>query len=109
MQVWPGSAYPLGATWDGSGTNFALFSEVAERVELCLFDESGAELRVSLTEVAPDQGGRRHQVTINRRVPIGRRARRINRDQASKEPRDRVASLLAQANPFRTTYTPGVG
>ena len=37
MQVWPGTAYPLGATWDGSGTNFALFSEVAERVELCLF------------------------------------------------------------------------
>jgi isoamylase len=37
MQVWPGTAYPLGATWDGSGTNFALFSEVGERVELCLF------------------------------------------------------------------------
>src|SRR2546430_6663461 len=37
MQVWPGTAYPLGATWDGSGTNFALFSEVADRVELCLF------------------------------------------------------------------------
>ncbi|MBN9634345.1 MAG: hypothetical protein J0H22_03820, partial [Actinobacteria bacterium] len=34
--VWPGSAYPLGATYDGSGTNFSLFSEVAERVELCL-------------------------------------------------------------------------
>ena len=52
MQVWPGTAYPLGATWDGSGTNFALFSEVAERVELCLFDEaSGDETRVELTEV----------------------------------------------------------
>jgi isoamylase len=51
MQVWPGAAYPLGATWDGSGTNFALFSEVAERVELCLFDESGAETRLELTEV----------------------------------------------------------
>ena len=38
MESWPGSAYPLGATFDGSGTNFALFSEVAERVELCLFD-----------------------------------------------------------------------
>ena len=47
---WPGSAYPLGATYDGSGTNFALFSEVAERVELCLFDETGTESRVSLTE-----------------------------------------------------------
>ncbi len=51
MQIWPGTAYPLGATWDGSGTNFALFSEVAERVELCLFDESGAETRITLTEV----------------------------------------------------------
>jgi isoamylase len=51
MQVWPGTAYPLGATWDGSGTNFALFSEVAERIELCLFDAQDAETRVELTEV----------------------------------------------------------
>ena len=51
MHIWPGAAYPLGATWDGWGTNFALFSEVAERVELCLFDETGAESRVELTEV----------------------------------------------------------
>lgn len=39
--VWRGSAYPLGATWDGEGVNFALFSEHAERVELCVFDEAG--------------------------------------------------------------------
>jgi glycogen operon protein len=39
--VWPGKPYPLGATWDGEGVNFALFSEHAERVELCLFDPSG--------------------------------------------------------------------
>jgi len=51
MQLWPGTAYPLGATWDGSGTNFALFSEVADRVELCLFDEAAAETRVELAEV----------------------------------------------------------
>ncbi|MBO0808978.1 MAG: glycogen debranching protein GlgX [Actinobacteria bacterium] len=51
MAVWPGSAYPLGATFDGAGTSFALFSEVAERVELCLFDEAGAEARVPLREV----------------------------------------------------------
>jgi isoamylase len=43
--------YPLGATWDGWGTNFALFSEVAEGVELCLFDDSNNEQRVELTEV----------------------------------------------------------
>jgi isoamylase len=51
MQIWPGAAYPLGATWDGSGTNFALFSEVADRVQLCLFDAAGTETRLDLTEV----------------------------------------------------------
>ena len=51
MQVWPGSAYPLGATYDGSGTNFALFSEVADRVELCLFDPDGTESRIELPEM----------------------------------------------------------
>ena len=51
MHIWPGAAYPLGATWDGWGTNFALFSEAAEAVELCLFDDAGAETRVALTEV----------------------------------------------------------
>ncbi len=51
MQVWPGSQYPLGATYNGRGTNFAIFSEVAERVELCLFDEVHIEKRIELTEV----------------------------------------------------------
>ena len=51
MQIWTGKSYPLGATFDGSGTNFALFSEAAERVELCLFDEDGAERRIDVTEV----------------------------------------------------------
>jgi isoamylase len=50
MEIWPGTSYPLGATYDGSGTNFALFSEIAERVELCLFDEKGTETRVNLPE-----------------------------------------------------------
>jgi isoamylase len=44
--------YPLGATYDGLGTNFSLFSEVAERVELCLFDDDGTETRVELPEVS---------------------------------------------------------
>ncbi len=47
---WPGSAYPLGATYDGFGTNLALFSEVAERVELCLFDDAGRETRIEMGE-----------------------------------------------------------
>ena len=50
MQIWPGKPYPLGATFDGSGTNFSLFSELAERVELCLFDDQGHETRVDLPE-----------------------------------------------------------
>ncbi|GID31970.1 glycogen debranching protein GlgX [Paractinoplanes brasiliensis] len=50
MKIWPGSPYPLGASYDGGGTNFALFSEVAERVELCLFDDDGTETRIDLPE-----------------------------------------------------------
>ncbi|MEW6153793.1 MAG: glycogen debranching protein GlgX [Actinomycetota bacterium] len=49
--VWPGSPYPPGATWDGEGTNFALYSESAHGVELCLFDDTGEESRLALTEV----------------------------------------------------------
>ncbi|HXP07940.1 MAG TPA: glycogen debranching protein GlgX, partial [Acidobacteriaceae bacterium] len=49
--VWPGSAYPLGANYDGTGTNFALFSEIAEKVELCLIDDDGEESRFNLDEV----------------------------------------------------------
>ncbi|MCU1508194.1 MAG: glgX [Glaciihabitans sp.] len=51
MNTWPGTAYPLGATFDGNGTNFAIFSEPADRVELCLFDQEGTETRIELTEV----------------------------------------------------------
>lgn len=49
MEVWPGQPYPLGATFDGNGTNFALFSEAAEQVELCLFAEDGTETRIEVT------------------------------------------------------------
>src|SRR5688572_9502912 len=50
MQIWPGQPYPLGATFDGVGTNFSIFSESAERVELCLFDDAGVETPVELPE-----------------------------------------------------------
>ena len=57
MEIWPGTAYPLGATFDGAGTNFAVFSEVADRVELCVFDSAGGkgsrrlnETRIELPE-----------------------------------------------------------
>jgi len=52
-RVWPGNPFPLGATWDGQGANFALYSEHAQRVELCLFDQTGrTEVeRIALPEV----------------------------------------------------------
>jgi isoamylase len=50
MEVWPGAPYPLGATYDGAGTNFAVFSDVATSVELCLFGGRGAETRIPMTE-----------------------------------------------------------
>jgi isoamylase len=50
MRIWPGESYPLGATYDGSGTNFSIFSEAASKVELCLFDDDGKEERIVLPE-----------------------------------------------------------
>jgi len=49
-EIWPGRPFPLGPTWDGEGTNFSLFSESAERVELCLFDDANNETRVEICE-----------------------------------------------------------
>jgi isoamylase len=49
-ELWPGSPAPLGATWDGEGTNVALYSSGAEAVDVCLFDEHGRETRVALQE-----------------------------------------------------------
>jgi glycogen operon protein len=54
QNLWPGSPYPLGARFDGAGTNFAVFSRVASRVDLCLFDPTGAERRIPLPEVTGD-------------------------------------------------------
>ena len=51
LRVWRGNPYPLGATWDGSGVNFAIFSEHADAVDLCLFDDEGREeQRIRLIE-----------------------------------------------------------
>jgi glycogen operon protein len=49
-EIWPGNPFPLGPIWDGQGTNFSLFSENAQRVELCLFDSDGHETRVDLPQ-----------------------------------------------------------
>ena len=48
--LWPGEPFPLGAIWDGGGTNFSLFSEHAERVEICLFDDEGEETRIEISQ-----------------------------------------------------------
>ena len=52
IEVWPGRPFPLGPTWNGRGTNFSLFSENAERVELCLFDEDDNEARIEVVDGA---------------------------------------------------------
>jgi isoamylase len=51
-EVYPGNPYPLGATWDGKGTNFAVFAENAEGIELCLFDSQNTETRIRINEVS---------------------------------------------------------
>ena len=51
MKIWPGTPFPLGATFDGSGTNFSIFSSVAEQVDLCLFGSRGKETHIRLSEV----------------------------------------------------------
>ncbi len=51
MKIWPGTAFPLGATYDGAGTNFSVFSEVATRVEICLFDDNGNQTAIDLPEM----------------------------------------------------------
>src|SRR5664280_1935953 len=51
MEIWPGKPYPLGATFDGTGTNFGLFSEIAEGVELGLIGERGGETRIPMPEM----------------------------------------------------------
>ena len=120
MQTWPGTAYPLGATFDGSGTNFALFSEVAERVELCLFDEDGTETRVELDRgrrlrlaLLPAAGAARPALRLPRARPVRprERARAATRTSScsTRTPRRRSASSTgtSRCSPTRSaTRTP---
>jgi isoamylase len=52
VKIWPGLPYPLGASFDGEGTNFSVFSHIARRIELCLFDAEGRQLCVDLPEMS---------------------------------------------------------
>ena len=119
--IWPGRPFPLGATWDGSGTNFSLFSENAERVELCLFDDDDNETRVELCErtafhwhgylpgVGPGPAlrlPRPRPLRPARGAPLqpaqaaDRPVREVDRGQGPLEPRQRAA---------RTSPPPGAG
>ncbi|MFW5887451.1 MAG: hypothetical protein ACOCUH_01500, partial [Bacteriovoracia bacterium] len=51
MKIMPGKPFPLGADFNGSGTNFSIFSECAEKVQLCLFDDNNVETCIDLPEV----------------------------------------------------------
>ncbi|MDR6938829.1 glycogen debranching protein GlgX [Arcanobacterium hippocoleae] len=51
MEIWPGKPYPLGATFDGAGTNFAVFSSAAQKIELCLIDDNYHEERIEMREI----------------------------------------------------------
>ncbi len=115
MRVWPGSAYPLGATWDGSGTNFAIFSEVAELVELCLFSEDGDETRVALSEVdgfvwhcyLPDVGpGQRYGYRVHGPYEP-RRGHRCNPAKLLLDPYGKAVDGDVRWDPALYSYTPG--
>src|SRR5215471_17080295 len=115
MRFWPGSAYPLGATWDGSGTNFALFSEVAEQVELCLYDEDGGETRLALAEVdgfvwhcyLPDIGpGQRYGYRVHGPYEP-RRGHRCNPAKLLLDPYGKAVHGEVRPNPALFSYRPG--
>ena len=96
ITVWPGTAYPLGATYDGAGTNFSVFSEVADKVELCLIDDNDAR--------DPDRTrrGRRFRLA---RLPADRHARPALRVPGARTVGSRqrrpVRSQQAAAGPVR--------
>ena len=115
MRVWPGTAYPLGAVWDGSGTNFAIFSEVAELVELCLFDDEGAETRIGLSEVdgfvwhcyLPDVGpGQRYGFRVHGPYDL-RRGHRCNPSKLLLDPYGKAVDGDVSWNPALYSYVQG--
>jgi glycogen operon protein len=115
LEVWPGRAYPLGASFDGTGTNFALFTEVAEAVELCLFDDVGEERRVPLEEVdafswhgyLPNVGpGQRYGYRVSGPYAPDRGVR-CNSSKLLLDPYARAVEGQVQWNPACYSYDPG--
>jgi glycogen operon protein len=115
LEVWPGRAYPFGASFDGTGTNFALFTEVAEAVELCLFDDAGLERRVPLEEVdafswhayLPNVGpGQRYGYRVSGPYAPDRGVR-CNSSKLLLDPYARAVEGQIQWNPACYSYDPG--
>ena len=98
MRVWPGRPYPLGATWDGAGVNFALFSEHATKVELCLFDSPDAT-----KEVAAHRAARADRPGLAR-LPARRPARASSTAIASTGPTSRPRGIAS--TPTRSLLDP---
>src|SRR5229473_7904959 len=115
MRMWPGTAYPLGATWDGSGTNFAIFSEVAELVELCLFDADGNETRIALSEIdgfvwhcyLPDVGpGQKYGFRVHGPYDL-RRGHRCNPAKLLLDPYGKAIDGEVRPGPALYSYVKG--
>src|SRR5437879_318766 len=116
MQIWPGRSYPLGATYDGAGTNFALFSEVSTRAALC---ESAAAHAVARDDRlrSPRQGlhpaASRRTTGAARQVRRTRIARRDRVPQGSRRDRRRAVAgapvrAFATTSGFRITELLGI-
>ena len=113
--VWPGTPYPLGATYDGAGTNFSLFSEVAEKVELCLIAKDGTEDRINLDEVdgyvwhaylPTVTPGQRYGFRVLRAVGSGGRAP-LRPEQAAAGPVREVLSRRLRVHAGAVLLRPG--
>jgi glycogen operon protein len=114
-EIWPGEPLPLGAHWDGRGTNFSVFSEVATRAYVCLFDGDGQESRIRLPEVTafcwhgylPGVGpGQRYGFRVEGPwEPTG--GQRCNPDKLLLDPYARAISGEVQWGPAVLPYVPG--
>src|ERR1051325_4208178 len=91
LRVWPGSSYPLGATWDGEGVNFAIFSENATGIDLCLFDRAEDEHESARIPMREGGVGRSGAPRLSARRPP-RTALRLPRARAAR---------AAERPPFR--------
>ena len=101
MRVWPGTPYPLGASWDGEGVNFSIFSENADGVELCLFDnpEDGEASHVIQMPMRTGRNWHAYLPDVRPGNPAtghGRRQVRMTPNPRTKEKHDACAEPPAE-------------